>query len=223
MMLNARSLIRKLAGSREGQSIIEFAISLPFLVLMSMGTFAVGMMIDRHLTLTQVVRNGGNMFARGIDFSSSQNKKFIISAATGLELKLDGTGRSAVYFSKLTRVPANAVCDTGSGPRNCANNGKVVIQERYIIGKTSQANMASKLGMPTLFLDDSGQPAAEGEHSDHFDLPDAVATGAPAAIAGPGGILENEQIYVVEILHEPLSLSFSGIFSPAMIYTRGFF
>jgi len=223
MMLKTRSLIRKLAGSRKGQSVVEFAVALPFLALMSMGTFAVGMMIDRHLTLTQVVRNGGNMFARGIDFSSSQNKKFIISAATGLELKLDGTGRSAVYFSKLTRVPANAICDTGGGPRDCANNGKVVIQERYMIGKTGPSNMASKLGMPSSFIDENGQSATEGEHADHFDLPEAVASGAPASIAGAGGILENEQIYVVEILHEPVSLSFSGIFSPEMIYTRGFF
>ncbi|MEZ5397330.1 MAG: pilus assembly protein [Bryobacterales bacterium] len=92
-----RFLRRRFRGlGNEGQSVVEFAVALPFLVLMSIGSFAVGMILDRHLTLGQVVRNGGNMYARGIDFASDQNKNFIIDAATGLDLHLN-SGHTAVW------------------------------------------------------------------------------------------------------------------------------
>lgn len=214
-------LFRRLRNE-DGVAIVEFGISAPFLVLMSIGVFVVGMMVDRHLTLSQVVRNAGNMYARGIDFSSSQNKNFIVDAARGLDLQLSG-GSSAVYLSRLTRVPANAVCDTGGGPRPCNNNGQVVVTQRYMIGDTGGSGMYSRLGMPTQFKDPAGNPSSEGDHVDFFDLTDAVATGAPASLTGSGGLAENELIYVVEVIHRPVSLSFPGIVSPDMMYSRGFF
>ncbi|MDA0207741.1 MAG: pilus assembly protein, partial [Acidobacteria bacterium] len=106
--------LRRFFSDVGGQSVVEFAVALPFLVLMSVGTFAVGMILDRHLTLGQVVRNGGNMYARGIDFSINQNKQFIMDSGTGLDLQLTG-GKSAVWFTLLTRVPSDALCPNGSG------------------------------------------------------------------------------------------------------------
>ena len=214
-------LLRKL-GAEDGTAIVEFGISAPFLLLMSIGVFVVGMMIDRHLTLSQVVRNAGNMYARGVDFASSQNKNFIVDAATGLDLRLTG-GSTAVYMSRLTRVPSDAICDTGSGPRYCNNNGQIVITQRYMLGDLGGTNMHSRLGSPTLFVDENGNSATEGDHVDYYDLTDARATGAPGAVSGPGGLAENELLYVVEIVHRPVSLSFPGIAAPEMMYTRGFF
>lgn len=209
-------------GREDGTSIVEFGISAPFLLLMSVGVFIVGMMVDRHLTLSQVVRNAGNMYARGIDFSTTQNKNFIIDAATGLDLGLT-SGSTAVYLSRLTRVPNDAICDTGSGPRFCNNNGQVVIAQRYMIGNVGGQGMYSRLGSPTQFVDANGNTASEGDHADFFDLTDARATGAPISVTGGGGLAENELMYAVEVVHKPVSLSFPGIVSPDMMYSRGFF
>jgi hypothetical protein len=211
----------------EGQSVVEFAVALPFLVLMSVGSFSVGMILDRHLTLGQVVRNGGNMYARGIDFSSDQNKNFIIDAATGLDLQLT-SGRTSVWFTLLTRVPADAQCANGSGGmRDCNNNGQVVIAQRYKIGDTSGTNMHSRLaapGMPYSFVDASGNAATEGDHSNYFDLVEARATTAPSSITNAStGIQENELVYVVEVVHRPSSIHFHGIFAPEIMYSRAFF
>ncbi len=211
----------------QGQSVVEFAIALPFLVLMSVGAFAVGMILDRHLTLGQVVRNGGNMYARGIDFASDQNKNFIIDAATGLDLQL-ASGHSAVWFSLLTRVPANAQCDDGAGgTRNCNNNGEVVIAQRYMIGDASGTGMHSRLaaaGFPFSFVDDSGASATEGDHENYFDLTEARATSAPATVTNATtGIQENEQVYVVEVVHRPTTIQFQGVFAPEYMYSRAFF
>jgi Flp pilus assembly protein TadG len=211
----------------EGQSVVEFAVALPFLVLMSVGSFAVGMILDRHLTLGQVVRNGGNMYARGIDFSSDQNKNFIIDAATGLDLQLT-SGRTAVWFSLLTRVPADAKCANGfGGTRDCNNNGQVVIAQRYMIGDTNGTNMNSRLaaaGMPSSFVDASGNAATEGDHANYFDLVEARATTAPTSVTNSStGIQENELVYVVEVVHRPSSIHFQGIFAPEIMYSRAFF
>jgi Flp pilus assembly protein TadG len=211
----------------EGQSVVEFAIALPFLVLMSIGSFAVGMILDRHLTLGQVVRNGGNMYARGIDFASDQNKNFIIDAATGLNLQLT-SGSSAVWFSLLTRVPADAQCDNGSGgTRDCNNNGEVVIAQRYMIGDTNGTNMNSRLaapGFPSSFVDKSGNASNEGDHENYFDMTEARATAAPGSVTNASsGLQESEQLYVVEVVHRPSTIRFQGIFAPEIMYSRAFF
>lgn len=210
-----------------GQSVVEFAVALPFLVLMSVGTFAVGMILDRHLTLGQVVRNGGNMYARGIDFSIDQNKHFIMDSGTGLDLQLT-SGKSAVWFTLLTRVPSDAQCSSGGGPlRDCNNNGRVVIAQRYMIGDTAGTGMSSRLQngqSASQFVDKNGVSSTEGDHADHFDLAEAWADSAPASLTNAAtGIQDNELIYVVEIIHRPSSISFQGIFAPEFMYSRAFF
>ncbi len=225
IILILRRLFRGLGT--EGQSVVEFAIALPFLVLMSIGSFAVGMILDRHLTLGQVVRNGGNMYARGIDFDSDQNKNFIIDAATGLDLHLT-SGRSSVWFTQLTRVPANAKCaSAGGGQRNCNNNGEVVITQRYMIGDTNGTKMNSRLaaaGMPYSFIDSSGNASTEGDHANYFDLTEARATSAPSSVTNASsGIQEGEILYVVEVIHRPATIHFRGIFAPEIMYSRAFF
>lgn len=222
-----RKRLLNFLGEERGQSIVEFAVALPFLVLMSVGTFAVGMILDRHLTLGQVVRNGGNMYARGIDFSINQNKQFIIDSGTGLDLQLTG-GKSAVWFTLLTRVPSNAQCSSGGGSlRDCNNNGRVVIAQRYKIGDTAGTGMASRLQngqSASQFVDKNGASAIEGDHVDHFDLAEAWADSAPTSLTDPtSGIQDNELIYVVEIIHRPTSISFQGIFAPEFMYARAFF
>lgn len=215
-------LLRRLLGDSRAQAILEFGIAAPFILMMTLGTFVIGTMLDRHLIVTQVVRNAGNMYARGVDFSSTQNKNFIVSAAAGLDLQLT-SGSTAVYLSTLTRIPADAQCDSGSGPRDCANNSLVVIRERYKIGDTSGSQMASRMGSPSQFVDASGAPALEGVHLNHFDLTEAQASGAPAALTGAGGLVENELVYVIEVIHRPVNLSFPGIFAPDLIYSSGYF
>jgi hypothetical protein len=205
-----RRFVKRWLTDETAQSVVEFAIALPFLVLMCLGTFAVGMIIDRHLTLGQLVRNGGNMFARGVSFVSNQNKQFLIDAATGMGMTLTG-GSAVVYLTLLQRVPATAVC--GSGP--CANAGQVVIAQRFTVGNT--AMKPSELGMP-VNLD------AEGNHLDFFDDPDARAGNVPSSLSNPGtGLQPNEIVYVVEAFHAPSTLSFPGIFAPEVMYSRAFF
>jgi hypothetical protein len=203
-------LVRWLGSGSAAQSVVEFAVALPFLVMMGMGTFAVGIIIDRHLTVGQVVRNGGNMFARGVSFVSNQNKQFLVDAADGMGMTLTG-GNAVMYLSLLERVPTTAQC--GSGP--CANAGMIVIAQRFSVGNTTLA--ASKFGMPAN-LD------SEGNHLDAFGDTDARATNVPPSLSSVStGLQPNEIVYVVECLHTPSTITFPGIFSPQIMYSRAFF
>lgn len=205
-----RRLGRWLAAGSAGQSVVEFAVALPFLILMGIGTFAVGIIIDRHLTVGQLVRNGGNMFARGVSFVSDQNKQFLVDAADGMGMTLTG-GNAVVYLTLLQRVPPSALC--GGGP--CANAGRIAISQRFSVGNTTLS--ASKFGMPAN-LD------SEGNHLDAFDDTDARAANVPASLDNAAsGLQPNEIVYVVESFHTPSTITFPGIFSPNMMYSRAFF
>jgi TadE-like protein len=205
-----RRLGRWLTHGSAGQSVVEFAVALPFLVFMGVGTFAVGIIIDRHLTVGQLVRNGGNMFARGVSFASNQNKQFLVDAADGMGMTLNG-GNAVVYLTLLERVPATAQCGGGT----CANAGRIVIAQRFSVGNSTLA--PSKFGMPT-------QLDSEGNHLDAFGDTDARATNVPASLNSvSGGLQPNEIVYVVESFHKPSTITFPGLFSPQMMYSRAFF
>ncbi len=213
-------MTRRRLSDDSGQSLVELAVAWPFLVLMTVGTFAVGIVVDRYLTVGEVVRNGGNMYARGVKFDSTQNKQLLIDSGPGLDFQLTG-GKTAVYLSLLTRAPATAIYDDGSGPAPCANQDQIVIVQRYEIGDTASttSNMSSRVGTPTTFV-----YGTEGDVDNYFDEPSAVATGAPAVLANNvTGLLEDQFVYVIEVIHRPESIAFQGIFAPEYMYARAFF
>lgn len=186
-------------STRRGQSVIEFAVSLPFLVLIVVGTFAVGMLLDRHMTVTQLVRNSGNMFARGIDFSLDANKAVVLRAATGMNMTIN-SGDGVVFLSLVVIAPP------GSGD----NEGLPVIAQRYTIGDPQVAN--SNIGSPPV--------NGDGTVPDFFNDIDARAT-LPAAITNE--LQANERVFVSEVFHEPKQLLFPGIVAPEIMSAVAYF
>jgi hypothetical protein len=181
---------------RRGQAIVEFAISLPFLVLISVGTFALGVVIDRHLTVTQLVRNAGNMYGRGVDFTLTQNKELLLRAADGMEMTVAG-GQGVIYLSTVI------LSQEGD------NTGEAVVSERIVI---SNANLHdSAIAMPTSVL-------ANGEVVDYDNDGNALATLPPGVT-----LFNNERIFVAEVFHNPQNLAFEGIFVPDGLYSAAFF
>jgi hypothetical protein len=188
--------LRALRADRTAQAISEFAICLPFLILISVGTFALGVVIDRHLTVTQLVRNAGNMYARGVDFTLPQNKELILRAADGMEMTVGG-GQGVIYLSTVI------VAATGD------NLGYAVVSERIVIANAGMAN--SHISMPATIL-------PNGEVLDYDNDPQARATLPPDVT-----LVNNERVYVAEVFHNPSNLSFEGIFVPQGLYSTAFF
>lgn len=191
---------KRLRGHREsGQSALEFALSLPFLVLIVVGTFAVGMLMDRHVTVTQLARNAGNMYARGIDFESAQNKQVLLRAAGGMGMT-PTAGDGVIYLSLVIMAPP------GSG----VNENQTVIAQRFQIGDPSIH--ASKVGMPPF--------QSNGSVPNYFNDPDAVGS-LPAGITNV--MLPSDRIFVTEVFHHPRMLLFPGIVAPETMSTIAFF
>lgn len=217
-----RSIARHFSSDERAQSVIEFAISLPFLAAMSIGTFAVGMIVDRHLTLGQLVRNAGNMFARGIVFTDSfpNNQKFLVDSGSGLGMTTNG-GNGVIYFSLLTRVDPDADC--GSGPGSCANAGKVIVIQRYTVGNASLTGGGTSL---TSRFDGGGAPSpldTLGNVDDFFNNTTAEVSIPADLTTALAGLQADELIYAVEAYHIPTSIAFPGIFAPDYMYSRAFF
>ena len=193
--LYAKTLGR-LWRDRRGQAIAEFALSLPFLILISVGTFALGVVIDRHLTVTQLVRNAGNMYARGVDFTLVQNKELLLKAADGMEMTVDD-GQGVIYLSTVI------LSQEGD------NEGDPVVSERIVIANASLHDSA--VAMPTTVL-------PNGEVVDYDNDANAVASLPPGV-----ELFGNERIYVAETFHDPQNLVFEGIFVPQGLYSAAFF
>ena len=193
--LYAKTLGR-LWRDRRGQAIAEFALSLPFLILISVGTFALGVVIDRHLTVTQLVRNAGNMYARGVDFTLVQNKELLLKAADGMEMTVDG-GQGVIYLSTVI------LSQEGD------NEGDPVVSERIVISNAGLHDSA--VAMPTTIL-------PNGEVVDYDNDANAVASLPPGV-----ELFGNERIYVAETFHDPRNLAFEGIFVPQGLYSAAFF
>jgi Flp pilus assembly protein TadG len=209
--------VRRFRQDKRANVMLEFALTLPFLVMMVVGTFAVGLMFDRHLTEGQLARNAANMFARGIKFDSTQNKQLLSNAATGMNLQVDGTGDTVVYMTLLTRVPMTANCvGGGGGTVPCANRGLVVMAQRYIVGNT--AIRACDYGEPGAANIDSEGNIFNYEHESY-----ALAT-APAAITNPAsGIKDGEFVYAVDVHHNPALIKFPGIVAPDQMGAWAFY
>ena len=191
---------KRLRGHPEsGQSALEFGLSLPFLVAIVVGTFAVGMLLDRHMTVTQLSRNAGNMYARGIDFGSLQNQQVLLRAASGMGMT-PTTGDGVIYLSLVIMAPP------GSG----ANENQPVIAQRFQIGDPSVGT--SVVGMPPA--------AANGSVPNYFNDPAAIAT-LPSGITNV--MVASDRIFVSEVFHHPRLLRFPGIVAPDTMSTIVYF
>ena len=186
-------------NTRRGQAVIEFALALPFLLIMVIGGFVVGMMFDRHLTVLQLVRNAGSMYARGIDFGNDTNKSVLLRSASGLAITPNG-GDGVVYLSVVMMVP----------PGGGDNENQPVITQRIAIGSSNLK--PSPLGVPP--VDPSGAVP------DFLNDPAAVAT-LSADVSGK--MRPNDRLFIAEAYHEPIDLNYSPIQFVDLLYSRAHF
>lgn len=164
---------------RSGQALIEFALTMPLLLLIAFGTLAVSQLLERYLTVVQLVRNAGNMYSRSVDFGLVQNRQLLLTSSDGLSMTLNG-GDGVVYLTTVEIAEAGA------------NDGLPVVTNRIVIGNSTIA--ASRIGTPAIVQ-------ASGDVSDFENDPAARATVAPTLTLESGDIA-----YAVEAYHTPTDI-----------------
>lgn len=213
-----RSRFVQWAGDSSGQSMVEFALSLPLLVFLTIGSFAVGAALERHLTVGQLVRHAGNMYARDVEFddNNSPARTLVVEAGGGLKLSTakgtcDPAVRSVVYLTQVQITPDQP-------PGTFANEGEPVMIHRTLIG--NGCIDPSAIGTPPSNIWDPNDPVDPGVVQDPYNEPGAVAT-VPASVTN---LLEpGETVFIIEVIHKPQDLLFPGFLSPTQLYTMGFF
>jgi hypothetical protein len=176
-----------------GSVLIEGAFMMLPLVGILIGMTVVGLNIGVSVQASQVTRDLGSMYVRGINFNLSKNQEVAVRLAEGLGLQLSG-GDGLIYLSKVTFVSRDTCTALGLSP---CNQDKHVITQRIVIGNS--ALRPSSLGTPNSSLINS-----DGLVKDYKQESSAVAT-------LPGlNLMDGEYAYVCESYFDVVRLSISG-------------
>lgn len=145
--------------NERGGSVLEFALIVGTLVPMMLGVGVLGVNMIRIEQTTQLAREAGYMFLRGIDLSQPGNQTVLASIGSPLGFSTTGgTGSAEVILSALIYVDKNECASAGAVDSNgdptglCTNYGSWVFAQRLIVGNSSvrTSNLGSPLaGGPT--------------------------------------------------------------------------
>lgn len=189
---------------RKGAAIIEFTLVMfPSLVLL-FSVIVVGLQLSQQVRSSQVVRDAGSMYARGINFNQSINQDVVVRIASGLGLQKVG-GTAVIVMSQVTWLPQSTCTSAALNP--CNGNSHVITQ-RLTIGNTSVSH--GRIGWPT------GMDA-EGVIANYMTNSSAVAT-------FPFGQLNTgEYAYVTEGYFQTPSFTFPGFSTADGVYSMAIY
>lgn len=184
--------------SSRGQSIVEFAICLPLLLVLTLGVVETSNALMSQHIITKTAREGSNMISRETRLADAGSALQNMSSTPG-----SFNSTTKVVFSVLMRS------QTGS------NTGSLVLYQRYQVGN---------LSLPGSRLNGSGSFTAANDYTAANPNNDTGlrVTNAPPGIASvPGGM-----IYVTEVwtTYTPLTpLNNFGVPVPSVLYSIAFF
>lgn len=222
-----------------GNSIVEFALVSVFLVPLLIGTFTVGMSMNRSLGVSSFTRDIGAMFVTSsVDFSQPGPQSIAVRLAQGLGLNNTGNpghtggtvGNGVVLLSIALRVGTRE-CDTlaTSTLRNQCNteigNGAVaryVYTRRIVIGNNTRG--VSYFGTPTCARNADGTINA----SNYLTLPLSSNCAAINATTFDNVLVlqASENTFIVETHFDAPELNavnLAGSVTPSHFYTRNMF
>ena len=125
-----------------GVSSIEFAFSMLVILPLLLGTGVTGANMIRTLQTTQLARDAGHMYGRGLDFSQPGNQTILQDLGANVGLT-DSTGNAVVILSKVTYVDkpacaAQGLADASGNPTSaCVNYQHWVFAQRIQLGNTA--------------------------------------------------------------------------------------
>jgi hypothetical protein len=193
----------------QGHSILEFALLAMPTVTMLLGVVVVGIDLGRGVMVTQISRDAGAMYVRGLDFSQTGNQQVLVRLGQNMNLQLTG-GDGRVTFSKVTFIP-DPSC--GSPPDPNCTNGKSVLMQRIVFGNTTlQATHYPTAGS----ISQDGQ----GNVNNYTTDPNAVIANFTT---NAFQLKPNEISYVAETFFRTQDVSMAGFISSPGVYAQSFF
>jgi Flp pilus assembly protein TadG len=198
--MSTRRFAGKLADSR-GQSMVEFALTVPLVMLLVLGVLDVGyVLLDQHV-VTKLTREGSNLISRDTPFETAANAMRTMSSAP-----VDFDTRSRLIFSVIRRGST-----VGS-----ANYDQLIMYQRYETGALSASTKLQTAG-PASF---GGAPNYEAANSDNNT--NLRVTNVPSGLVPSRGAM----VYVTEVYttHSTITpIQQFGIPVPTTLYSIAYF
>ncbi len=196
-----RALLYARAGESHGQSLVEFALLAPLLLLLVLGVVDTGYLLLNQHVVTKLAREGSNLISRNTSLEDAVDTLASMSARP-----VDFGTRSRVIFSVLKR---GATVGT-------PNYGRIILYQRTEHGVLARTSRLATLGTGSF----GGAPDYIAASSDS----DASlrVTNVPADLIVPKGGM----IYITEVFttHAALSpLARFGIDMPSTLYSIAYF
>lgn len=184
-----------------GQSIVEFALILPLVLVLALGVVEVSYaLLDQHV-VTKLTREGSNLISRDVTL---QNAVTAMRSMTTRPVDFDAS--STLIFSVIKKVAT-----TGS-----ANYGKVILYQRHQYGTLSEPSAFTTAGTATF----GGPPNYVAPNSDN-NANLQITNLPPNLTLIDGGMLYITEVYTTHTLVTPLDRF--GITVPDKLYSIAYF
>jgi hypothetical protein len=194
-------MMRRFRRECGGQSLIEFALMAPMVIVIAFGVTEAGWaLMDQHV-VTKLTREGSNLISRDATLEDA------VTAMRQMETApVDFDSRSRIILTVLKKV----------GTTGAANYGHVIVYQRHEFGALSAPSKLRTTGPATF----GGAPNYEAPNSDNntnlrvLNLPDNL------------DLINGGQLYVTEIFstHNRITpLDHFGIAMPEQLYSIAYF
>jgi hypothetical protein len=188
------------SGSR-GQALMEFAVTLPLVMLVVLGLVETGWALLDHQVVTRLTREGSNLISRDASLQDAANAMRKMSTGP-----VDFDSSSKLIFSVVKR----------GGTVGTANYDKLVLYQRYEFGSGSGASQLNTLGAAS-FGPAPDYLAPNSDTNTALQL-----TNVPnALVTTPGGMAYVTEIYSTHELITPFD-NF-GVTMPQQLYSIAYF
>jgi Flp pilus assembly protein TadG len=187
-------------GDTRGQTLIEFAVALPFLLLIFLGVVDMGyLLLDQHV-VTKLSREGSNLTSRN---TSLQDAGAALKGMSSRPVNFDGNSR--MILSVIRKVST-----TGA-----ANFNQEVLYARYEYGTLAATSKLTTAGAPSF----GSAPDYQASNSDNNTS--LQVTNLPPGLMVSGGMLYVTEIYTKHTLLTPLDKF--GVTLPQTLYSIAYF
>jgi hypothetical protein len=192
--------LRRRARDARGQTLVEFAMVLPLVLVLALGVIEVSYaLLDQHV-VTKLTREGSNLISRDSSL-----------ADTGTALR--NMSSRPVDFATSARVIFSVIKMVNTA--GAANLNREVLYQRYEFGAIAASSQLTTVGAGAF----GGAPDYQAANSDN-DV-NLRLTNLPPNLIVPGGLL-----YVTEIYsRHPLITPFDrfGVSVPGTLYSIAYF
>jgi hypothetical protein len=184
----------------DGQSIVEFAMVMPLVLILALGVIEAGYALLHQHVVTKLTREGSNLISRDTSLGDAATALQHMSSAP-----VDFTNGSKLIFSVIKDVAT-----TGA-----SNFGKPVLYQRYEFGTLPQHSTLTTRGSGSF----GSGPDYQANNSDSDT--NLQITNLPANLITTGDMLYVTEIYTAHPLITPLDRL--GITLPSTLYSIAYF